>query len=73
LQQAALKSEAEKAPQKKPGIGKPRTVAGDVRPGKTTECAPDSFSCEWPRLSEGINDLKKLLFGSSPGRPKRSG
>ena len=73
LQQTALKSEAERAPQKRAGIGKPRTAAGDIRPAKTAECPRDSFSCERPRLSEGINDLKKLLFGSSSGKPKRSG
>ena len=72
LQQTALKTEPERARQKKPGIGRPRTAAEDVRSGRTTECARNSFSCEWPRLSEGINDLKKLLFGSPSGKPGRS-
>jgi hypothetical protein len=31
---------------------------------KATQCAKDSFSCEWPRLSDGINEVKKL-FGAS--------
>jgi len=35
-------------------------------------CPRHSFSCEWPRLSEGIRDLKKALFGSSSGKAKRS-
>jgi hypothetical protein len=28
-------------------------------------CARHRFSCEWPKLSEGLNDLKKL-FGAQP-------
>jgi hypothetical protein len=75
LQQTALKSEPESwARQKKAGIGRPRTAAaGNARSGRTTECARNSFSCEWPRLSEGISDLKKLLFGSTSGKAGRSG
>jgi hypothetical protein len=34
-------------------------------------CARNSFSCDWPRLSESINELKKL-FGSSPSKGKKS-
>jgi hypothetical protein len=34
---------------------------------KTANCAPGSFSCDWPRLSDGLKDLKKL-FGSSQGK-----
>jgi hypothetical protein len=34
---------------------------------KTENCVPGSFSCDWPRLSESIKDLKKL-FGSSQGK-----
>ncbi len=34
-------------------------------------CRPHSFSCEWPRLSETVNDLKKL-FSSSSGKQKKS-
>jgi hypothetical protein len=39
---------------------------------KAAECARHSFSCEWPRLSDSLDDLKKLLFGSSTAsKPKR--
>ncbi|HET7888216.1 MAG TPA: hypothetical protein VFL62_18495 [Bradyrhizobium sp.] len=75
LQQASLKNETEKAPPATGSIAKqpvsPRT-AGEVRRIKPTGCAKDSFSCDWPRLSEGISDLKKALFGT-PGkiRPKQ--
>ena len=51
--------------------------SGEVRSGdlrsrtRATNCAKDSFSCEWPRLSEGIKDIKKL-FNPPPNKPKRS-
>jgi hypothetical protein len=38
---------------------------------KAANCATHSFSCEWPRLSESINDLKKL-FGSSSSKARGS-
>src|ERR1700676_372100 len=65
LQQASLKSEGEKAPLTTASTGKPQTAASDLKRMKATGCARHSFSCEWPRLSEGIKDLKKVLFGSS--------
>jgi hypothetical protein len=34
-------------------------------------CRDHAFSCEWPRLSESIKDLKKMLFGSSGSKAKR--
>ena len=36
-------------------------------------CRGHSFSCEWPRLSESIKDLKKMLFGSSSGNKAKRG
>jgi hypothetical protein len=69
LEQTSLKSEAEKAPPTTGSIGKPQPAAqpaaSDVKRIKLTNCAQHSFSCDWPRLSEGIKDLKKALFGSS--------
>jgi hypothetical protein len=71
LQQASLKSETEKAPPATGSIVKPQAAPRDLRPRvKGSDCPRHSFSCEWPRLSEGIKDLKKL-FGSSPAKPKR--
>jgi hypothetical protein len=54
-------------------VNRPRaTTVGYAgsRPASAT-CAKDSFSCNWPRLSEGIKDFKKL-FGSSPDKTRRS-
>src|ERR1700744_481059 len=66
LQQASFKSETEKVPVPVQAPNKPPAVAGDLRShAKTSSCPQHSFSCDWPRLSEGIKDLKKALFGSS--------
>jgi len=71
LQQASLKSESDKAALTTAAIGKPPASSGDLRVRARTACPRGSFSCEWPRLSEGIKDLKKL-FGSSSAKAKRS-
>jgi hypothetical protein len=66
-------SEREKKPATPEAANKSRvTTVGNAssRP-RSTSCASDSFSCNWPRLSEGIKDFKKL-FGASPDKAKRS-
>jgi len=71
LQRAAL--ESERKPAAPEVAGKPRvTTLGNAasRP-RTSNCASDSFSCNWPRLAEGFKDIKKL-FGSAPDKAKRS-
>jgi hypothetical protein len=71
LQRATLESEKKSA---SPGaVNKPRAVtvgSATSRPGNAN-CARDAFSCNWPRLAEGIKDFKKL-FGASPDKAKRS-
>jgi hypothetical protein len=47
------------------------TVGYAVSRPANTSCAKDSFSCNWPRLAEGIKDFKKLL-GASPDKTRRS-
>ena len=37
---------------------------------KGAPCTKGSFSCEWPRLSESLNDLKKL-FNPTPSKPAK--
>jgi hypothetical protein len=76
-QQASLKSDAEKAPPATSSISKPPPPASAadlkrVKPPAT--CPQNSFSCDWPKLSESIKDLKKALFGPPPSkviRPKQ--
>jgi hypothetical protein len=72
LQQASLKSETEKPPTTGSIVKQPAKTTGDPKRIKPAGCPKHSFSCEWPRLSEGINDIKKALFGSSSGKDKRS-
>ena len=38
---------------------------------KASNCARNAFSCVWPRLSQGLHDLKKL-FGSHPHKVKKA-
>ena len=71
-QQASLTSENDRAAPVTGGIAKPPVPASDPRRAKQAACQQHSFSCEWPRLSEGIKDLKKALFGSSSSKDKRS-
>jgi hypothetical protein len=72
LQQASLKSDAGKVPLPQQRPARQQASGGDIRtrlrPG---ECPMHSFSCEWPRLSEGLNGLKKL-FTPSPSKAKKS-
>ena len=64
VQQASLRSETEKIPVP---VASPVKQAARI---KAANCAKSSFSCEWPRLSEGIDGLKKL-FNVSPSKGKR--
>jgi len=63
LQQVSLRSE-----QTSPPLGEtekvPVPVASPVKQAariKAAQCAKNQFSCEWPRLSEKVNELKRLL------------
>jgi hypothetical protein len=86
LQQASLRDERASRDEK-PSVpprssDKPRPAPGEARRATPREahphhtqapnCTQHSFSCEWPRLSEGIDNLKKALFGPPAGKPKRS-
>jgi hypothetical protein len=65
VQQVSLRTEAEKIPVP---VASPVKQAARI---KASNCAKNAFSCEWPRLSQTIDDLKKL-FSSPPGKAKRS-
>ena len=58
VQQVSLRTETEKVPVP---VASPVKQAARLR---AIHCAKSSFSCEWPRLSQSIGELKKL-FGSS--------
>lgn len=72
-QQTSLKSDATAPkvplPRARPTEQQQAAAATDIRPGlKRGDCARHRFSCEWPRLSEGL----KRLFSSQPNRTKRA-
>jgi hypothetical protein len=64
VQQVSLRTETEKIPVP---VASPVKQAARIR---ASNCAKNAFSCEWPRLSQSIDDLKKL-FGTTPTKPKR--
>jgi Skp family chaperone for outer membrane proteins len=66
LQQVALRTEVERVPVP---VERPKVLG--ARP-KNAPCTKGSFSCEWPRLSEGLSDLKKL-FSPTPSKPAKKG
>ena len=72
-QPATFRSETEKIPLPVQAPRK-REAAADLkaRNAKAAECAQHAFSCEWPRLSESIKDLKKALFGPPPATPSKA-
>ncbi len=65
VQEVSLKTETEKVPVP---VASPVKQAARI---KAANCAKNSFSCEWPRLSQSIDELKKL-FGATPNKAKRS-
>jgi hypothetical protein len=71
LQQASLRTEKIPLPAEAPNKRQATLSNTMPPPPKAVNCAQHSFSCDWPRLSERLNDLKKL-FSSSPAKPKRS-
>ncbi|MBR0991492.1 hypothetical protein JQ580_12290 [Bradyrhizobium japonicum] len=68
IQQVALRTDVERVPMP---VERPK-VQQTVGQRKGAPCAKGSFSCEWPRLSEGLNDLKKL-FNPTPSKPAKKG
>src|SRR5260370_30481655 len=71
VQQVSLRSEQE--PTRADSAKVPVPVASPVKQAariRAANCARSSFSCDWPRLSDSINDLKKL-FSSTPSKGKR--
>ena len=72
-QKVALKSD-EKVPVPVASPAKQSARAATEPPPRTrsiTGCPKGTFSCDWPRLSESINEIKKL-FGATPSKGKKS-
>jgi hypothetical protein len=73
VQPVSLKSSTEKVPMPVASpLKQQAALSNDGRARiRAGNCAKGSFSCDWPRLSGGLNDLKKL-FGGTQGKAKRS-
>ena len=73
IQKVALRTETERVPVpvERPKQQQQPAASGDARP-RPKNCAKNSFSCDWPRLSDGWNDLKKL-FNPTPAKPAKKG
>ncbi|KJC42899.1 hypothetical protein UB31_24055 [Bradyrhizobium sp. LTSP849] len=72
IQQVALRTEVERVPVP---VERPKVLqaGGDPRSRqKGANCTKSAFSCEWPRLSEGLSDLKKM-FSPTPSKPAKKG
>ena len=76
LQQVALRTEVERVSVPVARVPVPverPKVQQSVSPRpKGAPCTKGSFSCEWPRLSESLSDLKKL-FTPAPSKPAKKG
>ncbi len=72
IQQVSL--HAEQAPPPVETEKVPIPVASPVKQAariRAAHCAKNQFSCEWPRLSESINGLKKLLNPQQQQQPTK--
>jgi hypothetical protein len=67
LQQVVLRSEVEHVPVP---VERPKVQQTVGTRSKGAPCAKGTFSCEWPRLSEGLNEIKKL-FSATPNKPAK--
>ncbi len=67
LQQVSLRSEPPPPPVEIERV--PIPIASPVKQAarlRAAQCAKDQFSCEWPRLSEKVNELKRLFNPPQP-------
>ena len=69
FQQVALRTDVERVPVP---VERPKVQQTAGQRPKGAPCTKGSFSCEWPRLSESLNDLKKL-FSPTPSKPAKKG
>ncbi|MGB8401860.1 MAG: hypothetical protein WCE35_24025 [Bradyrhizobium sp.] len=73
LQPVSWRTGTEKTPVPVAAPVRSQAAMGDIRPPRArANCVKGSFSCNWPRLSDGLNDLKRLFGAPSPNKAKRS-
>ena len=67
IQKVALRTDTERVPVP---VASPVKQAARI---KAAHCAKNAFSCEWPLLSQSLDDLKRLFSPSPPAaKAKRS-
>ncbi len=67
IQKVAVRTDTDRVPVP---VASPVKQAARI---KAAQCAKDAFSCEWPRLSQSLDDLKRLFSPSPPAaKAKRS-
>src|SRR5260370_92838 len=66
-EQASLRNEIEHVP-----VPPQRPKLQATTPRTKAPCVNHLFSCEWPKLSESLHELRKKLFGMSSSKAKRS-
>jgi len=74
-QQASLKAETTAKiplPQQRPKVMQQSQANQSPRGHGNTNCPQTTFSCEWPRLSETLNELKKAFTAPSSNTPSPS-
>ncbi|MFO1110712.1 MAG: hypothetical protein U1E61_16145 [Bradyrhizobium sp.] len=72
LQRVSMKSD-EKVPVPVASPAKQPARAAAEQPPRTRSlsgCPKGTFSCDWPRLSEGLNDFMKLFGATTPNKEK---
>jgi hypothetical protein len=73
VQEASLKNEPElQQPPQQPRIPLPvtRPTKQQQERARAAYCAKNEFSCNWPKLSEGLSGLKKLFSGPTQTTPQ---
>jgi hypothetical protein len=73
LEKASLRTETTvriPVPQERPKVLQ-QANQGDRSRMRGTNCPRHTFSCEWPRLSDSLSDLRRL-FTSSPSKAKKA-
>lgn len=68
-QQASLRSET--TPKIPIPQERPKVLANDPH-ARGRNCPRHNFSCEWPKLSDSLNGLKRLFSASRPSKAKKS-
>ncbi|WP_426613014.1 hypothetical protein [Bradyrhizobium sp. McL0616] len=67
VQQVALRTDVVRVPVP---VERPKVLQTAGQRPKGAPCTKGAFSCEWPRLSESLNDIKKL-FSPTPSKPAK--